>query len=260
MKKATDDALLSCVHARLGYEDQVVIDELDFSIFPGDYICVVGENGSGKSTLIKSLLGLIKPLRGEIRKASSIKDGSIGYLPQQTLAQKDFPATVMEVVLSGFLNECRHRPFYTKKERDMACQNMEKMRVLHLKKSCYRNLSGGQQQRVLLARALCAANKLLILDEPVTGLDPAAAMELYETLDYLNQKEGMAILMVSHDIQNSLSRVSKILHIGSGTHFYNSTEEYLQSQHGKKFAKPATSQILEKPQNESVSIHSNTNL
>lgn len=237
MKKTIDDALLSCVHAKLGYEDQVVIDELNFSIHPGDYICVVGENGSGKSTLIKNLLGLIKPLKGEIRKASCLKTGNIGYLPQQTLAQKDFPATVMEVVLSGFLNECGYRPFYTKKERELACKNLEKMHVLHLKKSCYRNLSGGQQQRVLLARALCAANKLLILDEPVTGLDPNAAMELYETLDYLNQKEGMAIIMVSHDIQNCLSKVDKILHLGdSEAHFYNSTEEYLASKYGQKFA------------------------
>lgn len=244
MEQTQKNPLLSCIHARLGYEDRIVIEELDFSIYPGDYVCVVGENGSGKSTLIKSLLGLIKPLRGEVRAADCLKNGSIGYLPQQTLAQKDFPATVMEVVLSGFLNECQHRPFYTRKEREMACKNMEKLDVLNLKKSCYRNLSGGQQQRVLLARALCAADKLLILDEPVTGLDPAAAADLYETLDYLNQKEGMAILMVSHDMQNALLKAHKILHIGAGTHFYNCPEDYLRSEEGKRFAKTAAASSL----------------
>ncbi len=236
MEETQKKPLLSCVHTRLGYEDRVVMDDLNISIYPGDYVCVVGENGSGKSTLIKTLLGLIKPLKGEVQAADCLKGGSIGYLPQQTLAQKDFPATVMEVVLSGFLNECRHRPFYTRKEREMAYQNMEKLDVLSLKKSCYRNLSGGQQQRVLLARALCAADRLLILDEPVTGLDPAAAADLYETLDFLNQKEQMAILMVTHDIQNALFRAHKILHIGAETHFYSSPEQYLRSEEGKRFA------------------------
>ena len=198
-------------------------------------MCIVGENGSGKSTLVKSLLGLLHPMAGEIVRSPSLRSGAIGYLPQQTKAQKDFPATVTEVVRSGFLSSRGMRFFYTPKEKSAALMHMGKLGVLELKDRCYRELSGGQQQRVLLARALCAAGELLILDEPVTGLDPAAAQELYRTLEYLNKQEGIAIVAVTHDIRSALRYADHILHAGHGTYFFGTAADYLTSPWGKRF-------------------------
>ena len=235
MENTKKNILLDCRDAGLGYEGKPVWEHLTFQVRSGDYLCIVGENGSGKSTLLKSLLGLLKPLSGEIVHADSLRSGAIGYLPQQTKAQKDFPATVTEVVRSGFLSSRGMRFFYTPKEKSTALMHMGKLGVLELKDRCYRELSGGQQQRVLLARALCAAGELLILDEPVTGLDPAAAQDLYRTLEYLNKKEGIAIVMVTHDIQNALQYATAILHAGHGQWFYGTTAEYLASPWGKRF-------------------------
>ncbi len=235
MENTTKNILLDCRNASLGYEGKPVWEHLTFQVRSGDYLCIVGENGSGKSTLLKSLLGLLKPLSGEIVHADTLRGGSIGYLPQQTRAQKDFPATVTEVVRSGFISGKGMRFFYTAQEKSRALMNMGKLGVLELKDRCYRELSGGQQQRVLLARALCAAGELLILDEPVTGLDPAAAQDLYRTLEYLNKKEGIAIVMVTHDIQNALQYATAILHAGHGQWFYGTTAEYLASPWGKRF-------------------------
>ena len=229
------EILLACRDASLGYEGKAIWEHLDFRVCRGDYICIVGENGSGKSTLLKSLLGLLPPLSGRIERGGSLSGGAIGYLPQQTRAQKDFPATVTEVVRSGFLSSRGMRFFYTPKEKSEALMNMGKLGVLELKDRCYRELSGGQQQRVLLARALCAAGELLILDEPVTGLDPAAAQELYRTLDYLNKKEGIAIVTVTHDIRSALRYATHILHAGHGTYFFGTAAEYLASPWGKRF-------------------------
>ena len=235
MENTTKNILLDCRDASLGYEGKPVWEHLTFQVRSGDYLCIVGENGSGKSTLLKSLLGLLKPLSGEIVHADTLRGGSIGYLPQQTRAQKDFPATVTEVVRSGFISGKGMRFFYTAQEKSRALMNMGKLGVLELKDRCYRELSGGQQQRVLLARALCAAGELLILDEPVTGLDPAAAQELYRTLEYLNTQEGIAIVMVTHDIRNALQYATAILHAGHGQWFYGTTAEYLASPWGKRF-------------------------
>ena len=191
--------LLACRDVSLGYEGQSVLTHLDLTIREGDYLCIVGDNGSGKSTLLRGLLGLLPPQSGEIWRSPELRRGNLGYLPQQTQAQRDFPATVYEVVLSGCLNQKGMHFFYSPAQKSAALMNMGKLGVLELKDQCYRDLSGGQQQRVLLARALCAASKLLILDEPITGLDPAAAQDLYKLLSYLNRKEGMAIVMVTHD-------------------------------------------------------------
>ena len=201
----------------------------------GDYLCIVGDNGSGKSTLLRGLLGLISPLSGTIERAAELRKGNLGYLPQQTRAQKDFPATVFEVVLSGCLNRKGMRFFYSPAQKSEALMNMGKLGVLELKDKCYRDLSGGQQQRVLLARALCAASRLLILDEPITGLDPAAAQDLYKTLAYLNRKEGMAIVMVTHDLKAALQSARTVLHIGRSSYFLGSAAEYLASPMGRRF-------------------------
>ena len=227
--------LLDCRDVSLGYEGQALWQGLTFQVRSGDYLCVVGENGSGKSTLLKSMLGLLKPMKGEIALDRSLRAGAIGYLPQQTQAQKDFPATVTEVVRSGFLNGRGAHFFYTAQEKSTALMHMGKLGILELKDRCYRELSGGQQQRVLLARALCAAGELLILDEPVTGLDPAAAQELYRTLEYLNKQEGIAIVAVTHDIRSALRYADHILHAGHGTYFFGTAADYLTSPWGKRF-------------------------
>lgn len=222
--------IFECKDVTLGYENKVVAKNLNFKIDQGDYLCVVGENGTGKSTLIKTLLGLIKPLNGEvIANVQGKNHKGVGYLPQQTQAQKDFPASVWEVVLSGVLNNNHRCPFYNKKDKAEAEKNMEKLNILDLKKRCYRELSGGQQQRVLLARALCATDSVLILDEPVTGLDPAASMELYETIKDLNKKENVTIIMVSHDIKNALNYATHILHLEQENDFFGTVEEYKKS-------------------------------
>ena len=227
--------LLACRDVSLGYEGQSVLTHLDLSVRQGDYLCIVGDNGSGKSTLLRGLLGLLPPLSGEIWRSPELQKGAIGYLPQQTRAQKDFPATVYEVVLSGCLNQKGMKFFYSPAQKSMALMNMGKLGILELKDQCYRDLSGGQQQRVLLARALCAARSLLILDEPITGLDPAAAQDLYKTLTYLNRKEGMAVVMVTHDLKAALRSARTVLHIGRRGYFLGTPAEYLASPMGRRF-------------------------
>ena len=227
--------LIVCRDVSLGYEGQSVLTHLDLTVRAGDYLCIVGDNGSGKSTLLRGLLGLIAPQSGQILRSPELERGAIGYLPQQTRAQRDFPATVYEVVLSGCLNRKGMRFFYSAAQKSQALMNMGKLGILELKDKCYRDLSGGQQQRTLLARALCAAGRLLILDEPVTGLDPAAAQDLYKLLSYLNRKEGMAVVMVTHDLKAALKSARRVLHIGHDSVFLGTAEEYLSSPQGRRF-------------------------
>lgn len=222
------ECLIRCRDAGLGYDNKALIEHFDFQVYKGDYVCIVGENGSGKSTLLKTLLGLIKPVSGEVALAAAVQNGAIGYLPQQTQVQRQFPASVFEVVLSGFLNRSRRSPFFHKEEKRAALKNLSRLGIADLAKQCYGKLSGGQQQRVLLARALCAAGDILVLDEPVTGLDPMAAGTLYENLRKLH-KEGMAVVMVTHDLRSAVSEAEHILHMNEGEYFYGSVGEYLQS-------------------------------
>ena len=211
----------------LGYEGREILHDLNFEVNKGDYLCIVGENGSGKSTLMKTLLGLQHPLSGKIITDERLSKKRIGYLPQQTVIQKDFPASVSEIVLSGCQNKCGIRPFYTKAEKQKARENIEKLELQEFVHRCYRKLSGGQQQRVLLARALCAAEDILLLDEPVAGLDPIVTGEMYSLIEKLN-KSGLTVIMISHDIQAAIRYADKILHTG-GNVFFGSTEEYIKS-------------------------------
>lgn len=221
---------LICKDLSLGYDGKAIVQGLNFSVDAGAYLCVVGENGSGKSTLMRTLLGLQLPLGGSIIMDDGLRPNEIGYLPQQTAAQKDFPASVREVVLSGCQSGCGMRPFYNRAEKQLAAENMKKMGIEVLEKRCYRELSGGQQQRVLLARALCATRKMLLLDEPVAGLDPRATAEMYRTIAALN-REGITIIMISHDLSAAIAYASHVLHIGK-TLFFGSKQEYLQSDIG----------------------------
>lgn len=211
----------------LGYDSRALFKGLSFEVNSGDYLCIVGENGSGKTTLMKTLLHLKEPAGGEITFGDGLKKNEIGYLPQQTDVQRDFPASVYEIVLSGCQGRCGARPFYTKAEKELAKTNMERMGVSSLASRCYRELSGGQQQRVLLARALCAAKKVLLLDEPVSGLDPEAAADMYDLIEKLN-RGGVTVIMITHDISAAYRYASHILHIGDGV-FFGAKDEYLSS-------------------------------
>lgn len=218
---------LTCQNLAVGYEGRAVLENLNFSVCPGDYLCIVGENGSGKSTLMKTILGLQPPVRGKVLTGDGLRKNKIGYLPQQTPVQRDFPASVREIVLSGCQGRCGGRPFYSKGEKQLAQTAMERMQVAALAKRCYRTLSGGQQQRVLLARALCAAQNMLLLDEPVSGLDPKVTGEMYGLIQRLNREDGVTILMISHDITTTLTYASHILHLGRRV-FFGTKADYLR--------------------------------
>ena len=219
-------SLITCRNLILGYEDGPIGSELNFTVNKGDYLCIIGENGSGKTTLMKTLLGLLKPYGGEVLFGDGLKQEKIGYLPPQTLVQKDFPASVREVVLSGRISHLGKHFFYQKKDREEAERQMARLQIKNLENHSYRSLSGGQQQRVLLARALCATDDLLVLDEPVTGLDANITKIMYETIRQLH-KEGMTIIMISHDIHAALKYATHILSF-EDTHFFGTKDQYLQ--------------------------------
>ena len=227
---------LTIENLSLGYEGQAILSDVSFSVSAGDYLCIVGENGSGKSTLMKTItiLGLQKQIGGSITFGDGLNASEIGYLPQQTAAQKDFPATVWEIVLSGCQARAGLRPFYSRSEKQLAKENMEKMGITQFAGRCYRELSGGQQQRVLLARALCATRKILLLDEPVSGLDPKVTQEMYQLIEKLNHEEHVTIIMISHDISAAVRYASHILHVGHEM-FFGPTAEYIRSAAARRF-------------------------
>ncbi len=228
-------AVLECHNVSMSYGKNTVLNNLSFSINAGDYLCIVGENGAGKSTLLKGLLGLKKPSQGHFCSSDGLKSTDIGYLPQQSPAQKDFPASVMEVVLSGTLNSHKFSPFYTKADKNRANEMIKTLGVEDIKDECYRELSGGQQQRVLLARALCAAKKVILLDEPTTGLDPLMTKDFYKLISQINIERGITVIMVSHDINSAVNEASHILYLGNNSHFFGTAQEYRESELGKKF-------------------------
>ncbi|MEG2935944.1 MAG: metal ABC transporter ATP-binding protein [Clostridium sp.] len=221
--------LISCKNLTMAYDNNIAIENVTFDINEGDYISIVGENGSGKSTLLKGLLKLLEPKSGAIEFNNGLKSTEIGYLPQQTVVQRDFPASVFEIVLSGCLNKKGLSPFYSLKDKRRAVENIKKLGIEEIQQKCYRDLSGGQQQRVLLARALCATEKILLLDEPVTGLDPIVTMELYDMIKKLNKEDGVTVIMVSHDITSAVKSSDKILHMDKGIRFYGTVKDYIKS-------------------------------
>ena len=227
--------LLKLTDVSVGYEGKPVASHLSLTLNEGDYLCIVGENGAGKSTLMKTLLNLRAPIEGSIVFSDAIARNEIGYLPQQTQVQRDFPATVWEVVLSGCLNRSGLRPFYTKAQKQTAEEWIARLDITDLKKRSYRALSGGQQQRVLLARALCATKKLIVLDEPVAGLDPIVTADLYALIQRINRENGITVIMVSHDIGAALQYATHILQVSGDSNFFGTVEEYRQSELGKLF-------------------------
>lgn len=235
-------AQIKCENLKVGYERQVVKEDINFKVEKGDYLCIVGENGSGKSTLMKTLISLQKPMGGSIEFGDGLSANEIGYLPQQSTVKKDFPATNFEIVLSGCLSKTKGF-FYSKDDKLKALEAMEKMNVLELKNKCFRELSGGQQQRVLLARALCATKKALLLDEPVAGLDPKVTVEMYGLVEQLNKVDNVTIIMISHDLNDALKYATHILHIGHEI-FFGTKNEYLNSEIGKHFTSELRNSII----------------
>ncbi len=226
--------LIECNHITLQYDGKQVVRDLSFVVEQGTYLCIVGENGSGKSTLLKCLLGLKKQSQGQVVFASGFTREQIGYLPQKTQVQRDFPATVEEIVLSGLLGRTKQRLFYTREQRARVAEQMDKLEISHLAKACFRELSGGQQQRVLLARALTAATEMLVLDEPANGLDPLVTAELYEQIKEQN-KQGMTVIMVSHDIETALHAADTVLHLADEEYFFGTKSEYIRSPLFRRF-------------------------
>ena len=234
MKRAAVPCI-SCEHITLAYEKQTVVSDLSFTINEGDYVCIIGENGTGKSTLMKGILGLKKPVSGSIELGEEIRTNQIGYVPQTTAPQKDFPASVWEVVLSGCRKQRKFLPGYGKAEKALAEEKMALLGISDLKEKSFRELSGGQRQRVLLARALCAAKKLILLDEPTTGLDPVASEEFYHLLLKLNHQYQMTVVMVSHAVREAMAHADHILYLSSEHYFYGTTESFGETEDGRKF-------------------------
>jgi len=218
-------SLLSCENITIAYGETVAVKGVGFELQEGDYLCIVGENGSGKSTLMKGILGLVKPVTGAFT-FFGLSQTQIGYLPQHTKAQKDFPADVMEVVLSGCVNRHGLFSFYSQEDKKRAMGNINDLKITELRKKSYAQLSGGQQQRVLLARALCATEKLLLLDEPTSGLDPVVAAELYELILHLNRHHRITVIMISHDVKSAVQYGNKILHLHTSPLFFGVTDDY----------------------------------
>jgi zinc transport system ATP-binding protein len=227
--------LIGCRNVSFAYGSRIVVRNVSFSVDQGDYLCIVGENGSGKSTIIKGLLGLAKPCGGAVTADPGLRAGDTGYLPQQTAVQKDFPASVYEVVLSGRIGGRLFHPFYTRADRAAAEEHLERLGIAGLRRRSYRELSGGQQQRTLIARALCAARKLIVLDEPAAGLDPLIGAGLYDLLEAINREKGITVIMVTQDIDKALCRAGHILHVQRGQYFFGSAGDYRQSAPGIRF-------------------------
>ena len=227
--------LLKCENLSFSYEGRIALENVNFTVEEGDYICVLGENGAGKSTLIKGLLKLIKPAGGKIEYMEGFSSKYIGYLPQQQSVKKDFPASVWEVVLSGSNNNLGLFPFFNKSHKQLAEDNLKKLGIYQMKNNSFRELSGGQQQRVLLARALCATKKLLILDEPASGLDPVATNELYALIKQLNESDNITVIMVSHDVECAKKYSKHILHLETQQLFFGTTQDYAATDIGKSF-------------------------
>lgn len=230
-------AILTCKNASFGYDGEVVLSGIDFTLCGGEYMCILGENGAGKSTLVKGILGLISPVTGEIEFGEGLRACEVGYLPQQTQVQKSFPASVLEVVLSGRINSMGMRPFYNRKDRKDAVKKLELMGMKGMERRSFQELSGGQKQRVLLARAMCAAGRLILLDEPVSGLDPAATTDLYELIADINKNMGMTVIMVSHDTQAAVKYASHIMQLSHTQLFYGTVDDYKNSEVGHDYLK-----------------------
>lgn len=226
-------SLIKCNNIEFKYDNKEILKNISFEVNKGDYLCIIGENGSGKSTLLNIISGVLKPNFGTVVLGDELSKREIGYLPQQAEIHENFPASVYEVVISGCVNKLRLKPFYTRKEKQIANYNMNLLEISDIKNKCFHELSGGQKQRVLLARTLCSAENIILLDEPVSGLDPVITESFYNIINHLNSEHGTTIVMVSHDITNSLKYASHIIYLGKDLFYYGSKSDFLSSEFSK---------------------------
>ncbi|SHK83436.1 metal ABC transporter ATP-binding protein [Fibrobacter sp. UWB12] len=203
--------LIKCNQITLGYGNKNIVNSFNYEINTGDYLCIIGRNGCGKTTFLRGLAGVLRPKAGKIELRDNLQRKHIGYLPQITVTQKDFPASVEEIVLSAFQGKSLLLPFYGRALRERANECLALTRTENLRKACFRELSGGQKQRVLLARALCAAERMLLLDEPVTGLDPESSQNMYNIIKELHEQKKMTIVMVTHDVEAATKYATRVL-------------------------------------------------
>lgn len=230
--------LLECKNLSVSFDGRPIIKDLSFTVNEKDFICIIGENGTGKSTLTNAMLGLIPITSGSI-ELHGICKSDIGYLPQKLKVENNFPASVYEIVMSGFVGKSFFNPFYTKSQKCKATDSIELLSIDSIKSRPFTELSGGQQQRVLLARAICAAEKLVLLDEPVTGLDAQSSDSFYKLIMHLNSEHGVAVIMVSHDIERSVKFAEKVLHLGTNDYFFGTVDQYKATDYYKNFLKDA---------------------
>ena len=250
IQKKSREKLISAESVSMSYDGRTVFGNLSFDICEGDYLCIIGENGSGKTTLVDGILGLKRVDSGSITYCGGFSREQLGFLPQKTEVQSDFPATAMEIVLSGCMSRAKLGLFFTKEDKCRAFRNMEKLGITSIANQSFRELSGGQQQRVLLARALCAADKLLVLDEPVTGLDPRATKDMYAMINNVNKSENMALVMITHDIPSAVKFANKILYLGKNRYFFGGVDEFVEK-YGEKFGLCRCAKIVDTPYGES---------
>jgi zinc transport system ATP-binding protein len=221
-------SILELKQLRLGFGDNIVINNASLVLEEGDFACIVGANGAGKSTLVRAILGLIKPLGGDIHYCGDLKQTQIGYLPQETRPDSNFPATVEEIVLSGCLGHMGWKPFYCHKEKQHIRRSLKILGIESLAKKRFVDLSGGQKQKVLLARSLSATTKMIILDEPSNSLDHKSRKDFYKTLKNLNREQGLTILMITHDLDADDLIGNKVIAIKEGKVTLSETNDYLK--------------------------------
>ena len=226
-------SLIKCNNIEFKYDGKEILKNISFEVNKGDYLCIIGENGSGKSTLLNILTGILKPNNGTVTLSNNLSKKEIGYLPQKSEIYENFPASVYEVVISGCVNKLSIIPFYRRKEKQIANYNMNLLEISNIKNKCFHELSGGQKQRVLLTRTLCSTRDVILLDEPVSGLDPIITESFYNVVNHLNSEHGTTVVMVSHDIQNCLKYASHILYIGKDLFYYGSKSDFLNSEFSK---------------------------
>ena len=226
-------SLIKCNNIEFKYDGKEILKNISFEVNKGDYLCIIGENGSGKSTLLNIISGVLKPNNGTVTLDSNLSKKEIGYLPQKSEIYENFPASVYEVVISGCVNKLSIIPFCRRKEKQIANYNMNLLEISNIKNKCFHELSGGQKQRVLLARTLCSTRDIILLDEPVSGLDPIITESFYNVVNHLNNEHGTTVVMVSHDIQNCFKYASHILYIGKELFYYGSKSDFLNSEFSK---------------------------
>ncbi|MBQ4354189.1 MAG: ATP-binding cassette domain-containing protein [Clostridia bacterium] len=218
------DALLTCQNLTVGYEGVRLCTDISFTLHTGEYMSIIGPSGIGKSALAGTILGVQKPAEGEVIYENGMQRTDIGCLPQEQVIRSS--VTVREVVLEGCLHHTK-KWFVGRAEKEFAMHNLERVGLADFAKRRFGDLSGGQRQRVLLARALCSAKKLLILDEPMHGLDAYAKDEIFHEIVKINES-GIAVMLIDANAVDGT-----VLHLSDRQLFCGSVTDYIRSVPGQ---------------------------